>query len=577
MVMRSGKDQSSATQLPRLKLAAVLFSLVIVIFIGQLFRLQILRGADYRQQAINSQVKQLRIPANRGVIYASSGSEVVPLVLNERRWTVFADGYYVNDVDRIEAALSEIDIQVSQEQLSRLVDDNNRYTVLGQRLTDSQRQVLLDADLKGVYFQAQPVRAYPNLSMASQVLGFVNFDQQGQYGVEQQYNQQLTGQDGRLKAVTDVAGVPLAFEESNIDVKPVDGMDIFLTLDTAVQSIVEEALEKSVKSTRATGGSVVVLHAETGDVLAMSNYPSFDPASYYEVEDIETYKNPSISEAIEPGSIVKPLVFAAALQEGVVGVNDRYFDPNTVVVQGATVKNSRDYGSQERDVEDILVFSLNTGSIYLLEQLGGGELNQQARQNLYDYYTGNFHLGRATGIDLPNEAAGVVYGPNQGFGLDIRYANMTFGQGLTLTPLQIAAAYGATLNDGELMRPRVVRQIGQEVIEPEVVDSNVVSKKTVEQIRDLFRRMAQRNYADVQVEGLEISGKTGTAQISDGEGGYIKGQFIATFTGYIKSETETIVISIRLDRPQVEQPSLQGSAPMWKEIVRGMINSGVVN
>lgn len=560
----------------RLRIVGVFFIAIGVIFSLRLFYLQIVKGAEYRREADQIQTQSLEIEPKRGLIYAWNGEQKVPLVLNERRWLVFADSVYVDDVDEFIRTIAPLGVNVTPDQAARL-REGSRYVILAKDLSDDQKETVVSASIPGLYFQESSKRAYTEGSLAAQILGFVNADGIGQYGVEERYTDALTGTPGQLKAITDSRGVPLAFEESNIAIEPENGQDITLTIDVGVQKIIERALQNGVQSTSSLGGSVIVLDADTGAVEGIANYPTFNPSEFSAVDDIRDYTNRAISEAIEPGSVTKVLVAATALDSGAVSLDHTYFDPARVVLDGAEVKNAIDYAPQERRLEDILTYSLNTGTIHLLKLMGGGEVNERARTTLHDYYVNSFGLGQRTGIDLNNEAAGRIYGPNEGFGLNIRYGNMTFGQGMSVTPLQIASAYASIINGGKQITPYVIDSIGETKNYPAIKQTQVLKQTTIDSTRELMRRMALANYPDVQIAGYEISGKTGTAQIPDGEGGYIKGRFTATFAGYIKSPNKSLVIFVRLDQPQVQYASLQGSAPIWKEIVKDLVSTGKVN
>lgn len=559
----------------RLRILGIFLVMIALLFSARMFYLQIIKGSEYRAEADVSQTKSLEITAKRGEIYAKNGEQTVPLVLNERRWLLFADSQFVDDISALQTELQQEGIELTDIAKGRIID-GSRYVVVNRDISESQKQQLEQQEIKGVYFQEKQTRTYTEGNLAAQVLGFVNADDKGQYGIEELLGEELRGVNGRLKAVTDSRGVPLAFERTNIDVEPKDGQDVTLTIDVGLQQIVEDALVKNVDATGAQGATGVIMNAETGAILAMANYPTFSPADFNQVDDISLYINNTISSSIEPGSVMKVLVAATALDKGVVGTEYTYFDQDVVTLDGEVVKNAQNYGAQQRKIEDILISSLNTGSIHLLSLLGGGEVNLQARTTLYDYLTGSFGLGSKTGIDLQNEVSGQVFGPAEGFGNNIRYGNMTFGQGLSITPIQLAAAYSAIFNGGDYYQPYVVDSIGGEQVQPELLKSSILRSTTVEQLRELMRRMGERKYGDVQVSGLEISGKTGTGQIANPEGGYFEDDFTGTFAGYIKSQNQTFVAVVTIDRPNVRFAGTDAAAPLWKDVVNGIVNSGKV-
>ena len=573
----SRNNSHTSPSLGRLNFMAVTLLLIGVVFLGRLFQLQVINGQQYREQADSGQITSLTIPASRGQVYAQRDGQRVPLVLNAREWLLFSDTAFIESRSQLIDTLEQNNIFITSFQKDQL-DTDNRYVVLAQDIQDELKQSIEDSGVKGLYFQPQNTRNYSEGSLAAHVLGFVNNDGSGQYGVEEFFDQELTGTNGQLRAVTDANGVPLAFEQNNILVEPVDGQDVTLTIDVDTQQIVESALRSATDRLSAQGASGVVLDAETGKVLAMANYPTFEPQNFEQVGDVSLFDNPAISDAVEPGSALKTLVAAAALDTGAVDADYSYFDDGSVVLDEATVTNAINYSAQDRSFTDILRLSLNTGSINLLAQLGGGQVNEQARTTLYSYLTEAHGLGQATGIQLPNESSGIISGPNDGFGLNIRYGNITFGQGLTLTPLQLAAAYIPIVNDGLRYKPYIIESVGDSISRPELVTGDTsISPQTSASIREVLDDVAQTNYPTVQVDGLEISGKTGTAQIPDGQGGYQADGFTGTFAGYIRSDNTNLVIAVKIDEPQgVRFAGTDAARPLWQDIVSGLLNAGKV-
>lgn len=563
------------TPLLRIKTLGVIFVLLAIAVTTKLFYLQIVQGNSYRQAADDLQIKSLAIPADRGIIYVQDGDRQVPLVLNKRSWTLFADSEFIEDKAAIKSILADSGLEVSQEVNDKLELDS-RYIVLYKEVSDELKEKIVSSKVKGLYFNEESRRSYPEGSLAAHVLGFVNNDQEGQYGIEQAFSEDLSGVDGQLKAVTDASGTPLAFEDTNIAVEPKNGQDIILTLDIVLQQLSEDTIEKHVAETSSKSGSVIILEAETGAIRAMSNFPTYDPNTYSVVEDIGVFTNSAITTSIEPGSVMKPIVMATAFDKNVVNPDDTFDDKNSVEVEGAVITNALDYGNATRPIKDILSLSLNTGSVYLLSLLGGGDLNLTGRQIMYDYLI-NFGLGSKTGVELPNEASGVVFGPTDGYGLNIRYANMTFGQGLTVTPIQLAAAYGALFNGGDLYKPYIVSSAGGKLRSPELVRQQVISAQTSEELRSVMRQMAIDRYGSAQVAGLEISGKTGTGQIPNSTGGYLEDAYTGTFAGYVKSNDKTLIIIIRLEEPQVRFAGSQAAAPAWEDIANGIVKTGKIN
>lgn len=562
-------------QVAKLRIVGLVILFIGCLFLVRLFHLQVILSGEYRRQADAGQIKSLAIEARRGGVYAYNGDRLAPLVLNERRWLVFADAEFINNPGDIIGVLSDNGISLSQEQKDSLYGVS-RYIILTRNIDDPTKSAIESADVAGMYFQERHIRSYPEGGLATHVLGFLNADSVGQYGVEQMYNQDLTGTPGQLKAVTDTRGVPLVFEEGNIAIEPQAGHDLILTLDIPLQSAVEKILATTVSDTDALSGSVVILDPSDGAIRAMANYPTYNPADFGKVKDLNLYKNQAISHTFEPGSVIKTLVMTAVLDKGLIGIDSVYQNPANRVIDGSAITNATYYAPSTRPISDILTYSLNTGAIYLLEQLGGGELNATARQLYYDYLTGPFRLTQKTGIDLPGEEHGFVGSPHDGYALNLRYANMTFGQGLTVTSLQLAALHGALFNGGKYYQPYIVQQIGDTGVAPKVLDEQIVAAPTLDKLEILMDRLAAVLFTDVQFDGIATSGKTGTAEIADENGGYIDDAFTGTFVGYIKSGEDTLIISIRIDRPQVVFAGFYGAVPIYRQIVEEVVKLGAV-
>ncbi|MEM6997723.1 MAG: penicillin-binding protein 2 [Patescibacteria group bacterium] len=558
----------------RVKLFGIFLLVLGVLVIGRSFHLQIVKGGFYQEEALSAQSRLLQINPQRGEIYALNDDDRVPLVLNEQRWEVFSDPKFVESATEIIELLDRTGVPRKDDLKERLTSDTRyvKIAVIDGDVKDS----IEGADVAGLYFKQTPTRVYPEGNLASHVLGFINSDEKGQYGIEQHYAEELSGSPGRLKAITDAEGVPLAFEQRQIEEAPENGQDIVLTIDAPLQRSAQEILDYHANLRSAESASLVILDADTGAVKAMANYPDFEPGNFSATENISDFTNTAVSSTVEPGSVMKTLVLASALSEGVVGPESTYYDPGFYTLNEATIRNAREYGAGTQSMVDIIARSLNTGSSYLLSQLGGG-FNEQSRVLLHKYYTENFGLGVKTGIDLPNESPGQVQSPTDGFGLDIRYANMTFGQGLTVTTIQLAAAYAVLFNDtGNYYQPYVVQQIGDEVASPIVKKEAVFDRQTHTELREVMKQVGDAVYPNIQRAGLEISGKTGTGEIADGFGGYSETDFTGSFVGYVKSDSKTLIVSIRLDKPRISFAGSRAAAFVWRDIVDSAVSLGKV-
>ena len=540
----------------------------------QLFTLQVIQSDRYRDWAARIQVKSYEIEASRGIIYAHNGDRLAPLVLNERRWLVFSDTDFIRDLDETVRVLAAHQVDISPREYAQLNSGSN-YVVLERGLTDDRKEALEASKVRGIYFQKQNIRAYTEGQLAAHVLGFLNRDSAGQYGVEQQYDEALIGQPGFVRELTDVQGVPLTLNEDNIRIAPTAGSDLILTLDIPLQQTVENTLAKWVESTDGVSGSVVVMEAETGAVRALANYPTFDPADFA-ATPTRDFINDAISSTLEPASTMKTLTMATALDTGAVRLGDTFANADYVTVDGHRIHNAIDPGIDEPTMTDLLLYSLNVGSVHLLSQLGGGEPNLAGRQALYDYLVGRFGLSQRTGIDLPGEAVGQVHPPDAGFGRNLRYANMTFGQGMAVTPIQLAAAYSSIFNGGAFYQPRIVERVGGQLLPPELVADNIIKPSTHAALRAMFEQMAEIRYTNILYDGLEISAKTGSGQIPSPTGGYLEDEYNGLIAGYIKSPTRTLVIVVVVEKPQVLFGGSYAAGPILYDLIHYLVRTGKV-
>lgn len=529
------------------------------LFVVRLFYLQVIRHDHYQQAALRGQLKQYEIPPERGEIVAHSGSGTAALVLNEKRYLLYADPSFVKDASAAAAQIQKI-IGGNQSDYENLMKtEDSRYQVLAKKLTKDQRDKVMDLRLKGVGTQEQAYRTYPQGNLASQLLGFVNDEGQGQYGIEQALNDELKGQPGQLRAITDAQGIPLAANRENIVTDPTPGKKLLLSVDLGLQKQVEDILQGQVKQTRAKRGSAVIMDVHSGKVQAMATYPTYNPAEFYNVKDPAVFVNPVTNIPFEVGSIMKPLTAAAALDQGVVNRNTSYYDPASYVVDNETVRNvEEDGGPGTKNIADILQLSLNTGATWLLMQMGGGEINQQARQKWHDYMVNHYGFGSATGVEQADEASGFVPDPNDGYGLNIRYANTAFGQGQTETIMQMAGAISSVVNGGTYYKPTLidgyVRDDGSvDTKQPEKVRTNVVSADTSTAIQDFMEHTVDKNkvfYGAGNLSGAySYGGKTGTAQIASADGGYYENKYNGTFMGYVGGDEPQYVVVVWIEEP----------------------------
>jgi cell division protein FtsI/penicillin-binding protein 2 len=570
------KPKASFNPVTRIRFWYTLLLFAVVICIGRLFYLQIIRHGYYQTVARRGQLKQYEIPATRGVISAYSGGQVTPLVLNETLYTVYADPTYIKKAGEYADALHKAIGGSSDEYEKQLKAPNTRYVVLAKRIGRSQREAVDKLDLIGVFTREDQYRTYPQGGLAAQVLGFVNDEGNGKYGLEQSLDGSLKGKPGQLKAITDARGVPLAANKDNISIAPKAGDNVLLSIDIGMQQQLEDILKSGLESVKSPYGGAVIIDPKTGAVKAMANWPTYNPADFSKVQDASVFTNGIASAPLEVGSIMKPLTLAAALDLGVVNKNTSYYDPSYWKIDGATITNvEEDGGAGNHNMADILQLSLNTGATWLVQQMGGGEINSRARRAWHNYMSDHYRLGKPTGIEQGFEAAGVLPDPDKGYGLNLQFANSAFGQGMTATPLQMALALGSVVNGGTYYQPHLVEATTdasgkKTILPPTVMRQNVVKPAVSQTMIELMTYVFSRNHAVYGMPNLRpeymIGGKTGTAQLPKPTGGYYEDRFNGTFMGFVGGNMPQYVIVVRTDTPTV--PGYAGSKAAGPIFVR---------
>lgn len=570
----------------RIRLWYALMVVVVIAFGVRLFYVQIIKYDHYKNAALSDQLKEYEIPANRGLVKAYDGSQVLPIVLNQQLYTVYADPTFIKDADMVAAKIAVILGGKAEDYAALMKTKDTRYVVLAKKVSPDKQKKLVALKYPGLGTVEQSYRTYPQGSLASQLLGFVDDNGDGKYGIEQALNRELKGQAGKLKAITDASGVPLAASKDNTDVEPKKGDDVVLTIDLAMQQQLETILGWGLKNAKAASASAMIIDPNSGAVKAMANVPTYNPSKYYEVEDGRLFQNAAVSEPIEIGSIMKTLTAAAAIDQGVVKNNTTYYDPSFWKVNGFKITNiEEDGGAGTRSIADILNLSLNTGATWLLMQMGGGQINTKARQAWYSYMSGHYLFGRSTGIEQGYEASGYVPEPkDNGAGINLTYANTAFGQAMTATPVQVAAALSATLNGGTYYKPHLVdKRITSDgktvATQPEVIKKGVVSTKTSRELIPLLQNVVEKHniYPRFDQTKYIVGGKTGTAQIAKPGGGYYDNDFNGTYAGFVGGDKVEYVIVVFVER--AKNGGYAGTAaaqPIFAKLAHMLINDSYV-
>ncbi len=576
---------SSSTQNTRRRL--IYFALIVfgLVFGGRLFHIQVISGGHYKALAQAEQLRKFEIPADRGIVYIQDNGEKYPLVLNQNYRTVFADPRYIESPEHVALELSKILGGKAEEYVDLVSQPEKVYVVIAKNVEPEKADRIEKLELAGVGFQDSPKRVYPEGSLASQILGFVNDEGAGQYGIEGILDEELSGTPGMLRAVTDTRGIPLTTSDSeNIEQLAKDGTSVVLTIDRSVQQAVENAVKEGVERIGGKSGSAIVLDPKTGAIIAMANYPTYDPAKFFEVENQEYFGNDVISDAYEPGSVMKPFTMAAGLQTKAVAPSTTFYDSGSVQIDDRTIYNAEERSWGQRDMNDVIRLSINTGVVFVVQQLGGGEINDKARNSLYNFLTNNYRFGARLGIAQPNENPGLIYAPDHEQGNNVRYSNMAFGQGMTATMLQISSSFAALVNGGDYYQPRLIHSridgdTGEEVInEPQIISNNAVTEEVAKQVRSMLISVVESGggyYA--KRAGYTIGGKTGTSQLIEPDGTYSTSRYTGSFVGFISSggtsDTPDYVVMTRVVEPKVAVAAgADAAAPVFGDIADFLID-----
>ncbi len=487
--------------------------IAMLVIAGRLFFIQIIEHDAWVAKASEQHTLLETIAAKRGEIYMMDHGEPVAVVLNQTTYQIVIDPA-ITQKDDIAKVLDDY---AKDYQIADLDDiysrEGLRYAIVAKNVPRDIVEKIVAAEVPAVWLQKTNQRVYPEGDLASGLLGFVNAEGKGQYGVEGSLNGLLAGKDGLLKTTADVNKVALSIGNENIKIPAINGENIVLSIDRGLERGIEDLALEAINNTPASNASVLVLDPNTSKVLAMANLPNYNPANYSSVEDASVFNNYTVDIPYEPASICKTFAFSAAINEGKMTPETTYYNQHYEEIDGWKIWNAERrsslYGTLT--MRDALYWSLNTGSIHALKLLGDNpdQITKQGRERLFDYYHNKFRLGNETGFEL-FEAEGYIPDPNEGWGRDSTYANITFGQNLGITMLQTATAFSAVINGGTWRTPSILAEKKL----TESVEDKILSDETSAMMREML--IHNRNYKvrqGVDRPGYDIGGKSGTAQV----------------------------------------------------------------
>ena len=531
----------------------LLLAVLTLAFGGLLLRATWLQGVRAESLARLGQTQHresVALPASRGTIYDRAGVE---LGLGEPATTVYANPKQIVN-PRAAAVAVERTLGLDADHIYPELADRTRGFVYVERQADPAQAAALERlKLSGFGFYPEERRTYPQRSVGAQVLGYVGIDGNGLSGLELQFDKQLAGRAGHETIVKDPSGRVIDIEQQRPEAA---GRDVFLTLDHTIQANAEEVLRETVHKWQAKSASAIVLDPRTGAVLAMAVQPGYD-ANRFPTTPSDLQRNRTVTDTYEPGSTFKLVTVAAALSERLVSPSTRFTLPYSLNVADRVVHDAEERGTVNYSVAQILAHSSNIGAIELAEMLGRTRLSS---------WINRFGFGHVTGIDYPGESPGIVLPPAKWSGSTI--GNVPIGQGIAVTPVQMAAAYAAIANRGVWSRPHIVDHVaggGRPSLYRRRLVSPGVASELMLMLKDV---VAEGTGTYAAMPGYEVAGKTGTAQKPDSHGGYATGRYVASFVGIVPASRPRLVVLVMVDEPQGAIWGGIVAAPAFQQIAR---------
>ncbi|SJZ35464.1 stage V sporulation protein D [Selenihalanaerobacter shriftii] len=533
-------------------LIVVLFMSMIILRLGWI---QLFDNDFYQSRALDQRLRKLKVEPRRGFIYDRNGEE---LAISGSADTVVAVPSEIENPNQVAEKLSLI-LEMDREKIYKRITKKAYAVYLERKISKEETAKIKSLDLSGITFTEESKRFYPKDSLASHILGFAGIDSQGLNGIELSYDQILRGKPGRIMIEKDATGqqIPEGVEEY---LDPKNGNNIYLTIDHVIQYIVERELKKSLQVNEAKGGTIIVMDPQSGEILALANRPTYNPNHFAQYSP-GLWRNSAISDTYEPGSTFKIVTMSAGLEEGVVNPKDNFFDPGYIKVSGEVIRCWKSGGHGKQTFAEVVANSCNPGFVQVGQRVG--------KKDFYKYVKA-FGFGQDTDIRLPGEANGLVYsyddiGP-------VELATMSFGHGISVTPIQLVTAISAVANGGKLLKPHLVEKIENEQgriikeFKPELI-RQVISKETAQTVRKLLEGVVTDGSGkNAQVEGYRIGGKTGTAKH------YGVQSYDSSFVGILPvGNPELVVLVVMKGVTSYPYYGSQVAAPMFHNIVKDVV------
>lgn len=509
---------------------------MLLVVAGRLVQIQAIAAADYAERATDQRTRDITLTPRRGSIYDREGE---PLAVSMEARTIYATPHAVEDATGTAQALAKI-LDGDVEQYSKALGKDSGFVYIARKVDMDRAAAVEKLGLKGIGLLEDSRRTYPSGELACQTLGFVGVDDEGLAGIEKHYDTLLAGEAGTLLAERDPFGRIIPGGVTR-EVNPVNGKNLVLTIDKDIQYEAQVLLTEAVETWNAKSGTAIVMNPQDGEIYAMATVPGFNPNDLSDA-DSESFRARAITDTYEPGSTVKSLTAAAVVDAGLFGPDSMFKLEPTIKVGGRTIGEAHDRPTVNWSLTEIVTNSSNVGAVKLGVALGP--------QGLYQAFD-RFGLTEKTGVDYPGEAQGWL--PPTDDWSSSTIATVPFGQGISMTPLQLARALSAIASDGQLPTPHFLMAL------PEDVDAELswprvraISEASAAATRDILKAVVTDGTgANAAVPGYEVAGKTGTAQKArtDGYAGYAKNKYVASFSGFLPASDPQVLIIVSLDEP----------------------------
>jgi cell division protein FtsI/penicillin-binding protein 2 len=552
----------------RLGVVVALFALATLALTARLVQLQVMDHGHYAAEARSIHVAQETVTGRRGALLDRNG---YPLAASQETYDVMAEVKAWKDPKEANSAAAAIATVTGGDpkEMVAAVEGASIYEIaIARGLGYEEASRVRDLGLPGVRLLRSSARLYPEGNLAAQLIGFVGQDGVGLTGLEADLEGIIGGARGTLVFERDGLGNQIALGDRS-ELPPLPGSDVVLTIDRFIQRLAEKELDRAVKEHEAGGGTIIVVQPETGEILAMASRPTFDLTALdlSDESKLALFRNRAITDQYEPGSVFKLITAAAALDLGLVSPDTWWYDEGAFRSDGWTIRNWDLSANGSQTVTQILAKSLNTGAAWLSQQVGP--------DRFYDYVY-RFGFGEPTGSGLDGEVGGRVRTPDNepDDWRPVDMATNSFGQGISVTPLQMAMAVAAIANDGKLMKPMLVKEVitpsGAQATQPEVA-RQVISPESARTLLDMMGVVVQGippTFLDVQ--GYIVGGKTGTANVPSGSGDY-KASYIASFIGVAPLEDPQLMVLVKIDEPKKSPWGTVVAAPAFQRIVQAAL------